>query len=107
MTVVFMPKFLDNRKCYYEDPRVTRYKLTDLATKKDIDSYIDYYTLIYPTVPYEKIIAKMEEDVKDYMKNKDRYTIEDNKLIAIDGKPIEITGEEGIDLLFSKGGFLD
>ena len=110
---VYMPDFLKHKECYFEDPRVSRYRLTDKATEKDVDSYIDFYLrpgypyVLEPVLTVEQICKKIKEDVEDYIKNKERYTIEDNKLVAIDGKPVEVPEKSLVEILNSNGDFLD
>lgn len=38
-----IPRFLKNKEWYYYDINTGRYKLTDKATKKAIESYKKYY----------------------------------------------------------------
>ena len=112
---IYMPDFLKHKECYFEDPRVSRYRLTDKATEKDLDSYIDFYLrpsypyVLEPKVTVEQICKKVKEDIEDYIKNKNRYTIENNVLVAIDGKPVEVPEKSLLEVLDSgkDGGFLD
>ncbi len=104
-----IPYFIQNPKCYYKDPRVTRYKVRDAISKKELESYLSYYSQEFPDVPYEKICEKVKQDYLEYVENKDRYTFDDhNTLVAIDGKPIVVDGDKIFNaILKGDGGFLD
>ncbi len=62
------PYFMKNKDWYYYDLKTGRYKLTDKAPKKAIDSYNEYYEL------FEKantsIRKEYESDLKKIWRNK-------------------------------------
>lgn len=95
--------FESNKEWYYFDPRKIRLKLTDKATPKAINSYIEHYCLLEGMplslndeefVELEKEIReRTKQDIKEYKENKERYTFEIDErgnqiLTKIDGKPI-------------------
>lgn len=96
------PYYLKNKAWYYFDPRYNRNRLTDKATKKAIESYICQLPhtewtesgLIICHLRTEEFSRKAKEDIKDFKKNKHRYTLEYDKkynrqkLVAIDGVKI-------------------
>ncbi len=49
MTVTEKPYFMTNSEWYYFDEDAFRYKLTDKAPQKAIDSYNEYYELLDDT----------------------------------------------------------
>lgn len=101
MLTIESPYYWKNPEWTYIDPRVPgRVRLTDKATPKAIQSFINHnahYTYPYFTSPNaDEIFSKYaRDDIEDFKKNKDRYTLEKDeegtqRLVAIDGKPIEI-----------------
>lgn len=95
--------FESNKEWYYFDPRKIRLKLTDKATPKAINSYIEHYCLLegMPLSLNDEEFAELEkeirektkQDIKEYKENKERYTFETDErgnqiLTKIDGKPI-------------------
>ena len=96
------PYYLKNKAWYYFDPRYNRNRLTDKATKKTIDSYICQLPhaewtesgLIICHLRTEEFLREAKEDIKDFKKNKHRYTLkfDDNRnckvLVAVDGVKI-------------------
>ncbi len=92
------PYFWKNPKWYYHDPRYNRLRLTDEATPKAIQSYINHYAHYVfgiASLPNSVELASQyaKEDLEDYKNNKNRYTFKTDEdgnrcLIAIDGKSI-------------------
>ncbi len=95
--------FESNKEWYYFDPRKIRLKLTDKATPKAINSYIEHYCLLegMPLSLNDEEFAELEkeirertkQDMKEYKENKERFTFEIDErgnqiLTKIDGKPI-------------------
>lgn len=98
MFVAKEPYYRENKDWFYLDPRKGRYRLTDKATPKAIESFIDnyaHYTYDLFILPNAVEIATewAKEDIKDFKENKSRYTFERNghgilNLVAVDGKKI-------------------
>lgn len=91
-----MPYYMKNKEWYFFDPRYFRYRLTDKATKKAIDSYLDSYAGGYHAIDYDVLIERTKADIEDYIKNKDRYTISKDQfgtytLTAVDGKEVSLS----------------
>ncbi len=89
-----MPYYMTNKEWYYFDPRYFRHRLTDKATEKALDSYLDAYSNGYGAVDYKTLLKRTKADIEDYIKNKDRYTLEKDQfgtytLTAVDGKKVE------------------
>lgn len=95
--------FESNKEWYYFDPRKIRLKLTDKATPKAINSYIEHYCLLegMPLSFNDEEFAELEkeirertkQEIREYKENKERYTFETDErgnqiLTKIDGKPI-------------------
>ncbi len=85
-----------NNKWFYFDIRYFRRRLTDKATKKAINSYIEDL-VINPMnlISMKTAIKRVIFDIKDYAKNKHRYTFELDcynhySLTHVDGKPVEM-----------------
>lgn len=100
MFTIKPPYYFKNPEWFYHDDRKDfgRYRLTDRATQKAIESFINDYA--HYTYPYfenpnaEETFRKLaQEDIEDYKKNKHRYTLEmingTQNLVAVDGKPID------------------
>lgn len=45
--VAYMPYFMTNKEWYYFDAKDFKYKLTDKAPKKAVDSYKEFYKEVY------------------------------------------------------------
>lgn len=99
MFTIESPYYWKNPAWTYRDPRVLgRVRLTDKATPKAIESFIEdysHYTYPYFTNPHadEMFRKYAQEDIEDFKKNKHRYSLEKDEngiqtLVAIDGKPI-------------------
>ena len=89
-----MPYYMKNKEWYFFDPRYFRHRLTDKATEKALDSYLDAYSNGYGAVDYKTLLKRTKADIEDYIKNKDRYTLEIDQfgtytLTAVDGKKVE------------------
>ena len=90
------PFYESNKEWYYFDYRSMRNKLTDKATPRALDSYIDYLIDIRPEASMEHIKELIKKDLEDYVKNKNRYgfTLDAEgikNLTSIDGKKIDVT----------------
>ena len=102
MFTIESPYYWKNPEWYYHDDRkgYGRYRLTDKATPKAIESFVNHYAhYTYPYFEYpnaEEMFRKIaQEDIEDFKKNKHRYTLEIDEygtqiLTKVDGKPIEI-----------------
>lgn len=85
-----------NKDWYYFDIRSSRDKLTDKATPKALDSYFDYMLYLAKfrhNLTPEHIKELIEKDLKDYVKNKSRYSFVlrngEYWLEKIDGKELD------------------
>lgn len=95
--------YTTNKEWYYIDPRKCTSKLTDKATPKAINSYIEHFSLLEgaPLSLNDEEFAELEkeirertkQEIRDYKENKERYTFETDErgnqiLTKIDGKSI-------------------
>lgn len=94
------PYYFKNKDWFFHDPREGRYRLTDKATPKAIESFIDdyaHYTYGLFDLPNAVEIATewAKHDIEDFKKNKSRYTFKRDdheilNLVAVDGKKLEL-----------------
>lgn len=91
---VLPPKYSFHQEAWYFDPREWRIKLTDKATKEDLDSYIKYHLMGQCVMSYDELVERTKNDILDFIQNKHRYTIKkdnfgDQELFAVDGKKLD------------------
>lgn len=97
------PYYWKNKKWYYYDPRYSRYRLTDNATQKAIDSFIEFNSLYvfwgdnspeFISHLFKEFKQKALDDIKDFKENNHRYSLECKEgehhytLVAVDGKKV-------------------
>lgn len=97
------PYYMKNKDWYYYDPRHERVRLTDKATQKAVDSYVEHKSVHvfwgdnspeFISYLFEKFTKEASDDIKEFKENKRHYTFEYDKkfdwnvLVAIDGKKI-------------------
>ena len=93
--------FEKNKEWYFFDPRVFRLRLTDKATPKAIESYIERYCQLEGSgilnIDWahlrEEITERTTQDIAEFKHNKSRYELKPNdfgtmELVSIDGEPI-------------------
>lgn len=103
MIIYTRPYHMKNKDWYYYDPRHSRIRLTDKATPKAINDYVEHnavYNFWGDDSPefidhlFDEFRKEASDDIKDFKENKHRYTIEYDKdrnwnvLVAVDGKKL-------------------
>ncbi len=94
------PYFMKNPNWFYFDARKDRMRLTDKATQKAVDSFVDFYYKISISscpveVPVKYWYDVAKEDIEDFKKNKQRYELRPDEfgemeLAKIDGEDIKL-----------------
>lgn len=97
------PYFQKNKDWFYIDPRKCMTRLTDKATSKAIESYVEHYCRLegMPVSLDDEQFKELEkdirertrQDIKEYRENKSRYEFQIDErgnhiLIKIDGNSV-------------------